>query len=173
MQPVGSSGSRGCDTLAAVTTVGHTLTGLSLAVLTLPPEQSRRWYVLTGLCFVFFANIPDIPLPGWGHDFYRASHSVFVTLLLTSLLAPLLLWPTFRVLVGGRVIIAWSVTWLSHMVLDSMYGHGRGIAIYCLFQPACDLIWRPLQAELLRHYTLQALLLRQFAGLGSARPAPC
>jgi membrane-bound metal-dependent hydrolase YbcI (DUF457 family) len=119
-----------------VTTVGHSLTGLSLAVLTLPPKQSRRWYVLTGLCFIFFANIPDIPLPGWGHGFYRVSHSVFVTLLLASLLALLLLWPRFRVLVGGRVIVAWSATWLSHMVLDSMYAHGRGIAIFWPFSDA-------------------------------------
>jgi len=113
----------------AVTTVGHSLTGLSLAVLTLPRRQSRRWYVLTGLLFVFFSNVPDFPLPGWGHSSYQVSHSVVVTLLLASLLALLLLWPTFHAHVGGRVIVAWSAAWLSHMVLDSMYAHGRGIAI--------------------------------------------
>ncbi len=128
--PVTVAASQGRDTVVGVTTVGHSLTGLSIAVLTLPRGQSLRWYVLMGLCFVFFANVSDFPLPGWGHGFYHISHSVFVTLLLASLLAVLLLWPTFRVPVGGRVIVVWSATWLSHMVLDSMYAHGRGIAIF-------------------------------------------
>jgi membrane-bound metal-dependent hydrolase YbcI (DUF457 family) len=119
-----------------VTTVGHTLAGLSIAVLTLPRKQMYRWYVLTGLCFVFFANVPDLPLPGWGHNLYYVSHSVFVTLLLAILLALLLLWPTFRVVVAGRVVAAWSAAWLSHMVLDSMYAHGRGIAIFWPFSGA-------------------------------------
>lgn len=113
-----------------MTTVGHSLTGLSLAVLTLPQERSLRWYVLASLCFVFFANLSDFPLPGWGHGAYHVSHSVFVTLLLCSLLAMLLLWPTFHASVGSRVIVAWSATWLSHMVLDSIYAHGRGIGIF-------------------------------------------
>ena len=112
------------------------MTGLSLAVLTLPPAQSSRWYLLTGLCFVFFANVPDFSLPGWGHDAYHVSHSVFVTLLLASLLALLLLWTTFRVSVGRRVVVAWSAAWFSHMVLDSLYAHGRGIAIFWPFSDA-------------------------------------
>lgn len=116
-----------------VTTVGHSLTGLSLAVLTLPRGHSRPWYVLTGLLFVFFSNVPDFPLPGWGHSSYHVSHSVFVTVLLASLLALLLLWPTFQARVGGRVIVAWSAAWLSHMVLDSMYAHGRGIGVFWPF----------------------------------------
>ena len=112
------------------------MTGLSLAVLTLPRAQSIRWYLLTGLCFVFFANVPDFSLPGWGHGAYHISHSVFVTLLLASLLAMLLLLPTFRVSVGRRVVVAWSAAWLSHMVLDSIYAHGRGIAIFWPFSDA-------------------------------------
>ena len=127
---------RGCDTVLVVTTVGHSLTGLSLAVLTLPRAQSLRWYVLVGLCFVFFANVSDFPLPGWGHSNYHVSHSVFVTLFLASLLALLLLWPGFRVTVGGRIMVAWSAAWLSHMVLDSIYAHGRGIAIFWPFSNA-------------------------------------
>ena len=134
--PVTVAASQGRDTLVGVTTVGHSLTGLSIAVLTLPREQSLRWYVLMGLCFVFFANVPDFSLPGWGHGFYHVSHSVFMTLLLASLLALLFLWPTFRVPVGGRVIVVWSAAWLSHMVLDSMYAHGRGIAIFWPFSDA-------------------------------------
>ena len=123
-------------THALVTTVGHSLTGLSLAVLILPLGQSRRWYFLTAVCFVIFANVSDFPLPGWGHNAYQVSHSVYVTILLASLLALLLLWPTFHARVGVRVIVAWSVAWLSHLPLDSMYAHGQGIAIFWPFSEA-------------------------------------
>ena len=113
-----------------MTTVGHSLTGLSLAVLSLPPGQSRRWYILTTICFVVLANVSDVPLPGWGHSAYHISHSVFVTLLLASLLALLLYWPTFYEQVGVKVMAAWTLAWLSHLPLDSMYAHGQGIAIF-------------------------------------------
>ncbi len=119
-----------------MTTVGHSLTGLSLAVLTLPPGQSRRWYVLTAICFVVLANVADFPLPGWGHNAYHISHSVFVTVLLASLLALLLYWPTFYERVGVKVMAAWSIAWLSHLPLDSMYAHGQGIAIFWPFSDA-------------------------------------
>ncbi len=79
-----------------MTTIGHSLTGLSLAVLTLPHGQSRRWYLLTTVLFVVFANLSDFPLPGWGHYSYHVSHSVFVTALLASLMSLLLLLPTFH-----------------------------------------------------------------------------
>lgn len=119
-----------------MTTVGHSLTGISLAVLTLPRGHSRRWYVLAALTFGFFANLPDFPLPGWGHSVYHVSHSVFVPILLASLIPLLLLWPTYRTPVEGRVIAAWLAAWLSHMVLDSLYSHGRGIAIFWPFSDA-------------------------------------
>jgi membrane-bound metal-dependent hydrolase YbcI (DUF457 family) len=119
-----------------VTTIGHSLTGLSLAALTLPSGQSRRWYVVTTVIFVVFANLADFPLPGWGHSAYHISHSVFVTALLASLMTLLLLWPTFNDRVGARVIAAWSIAWLSHLPLDSMYAHGQGIAIFWPFSAA-------------------------------------
>ena len=112
------------------------MTGLSLAVLTLPHGQSRRWYLLTTVLFVVFANLSDFPLPGWGHYSYHVGHSVFVTALLASLMALLLLLPTFHARVGVKVIVAWSAAWLSHLPLDSMYGHGLGIAIFWPFSNA-------------------------------------
>lgn len=121
---------------SAVTTVGHSFAGLSFAALTLPPGHSRRWYALTGLAFVFFANLPDFPLPGWGHNLYYVSHSVFVTVLLASALALLLRWSGAPVPIGGKVVVALSAAWLSHMVLDSMYSHGQGIAIFWPFSDA-------------------------------------
>ena len=121
---------RGCDTVLVVTTVGHSLTGIAIAALTLPQAQSRRWYFFIGAGFVFFANLPDYPLPGWGHNSYLVSHSVFVTALLAALLGLLLLWPTFQAGVGKRVLVAWSAAWFSHMLLDSMYNHGQGIVVF-------------------------------------------
>ncbi len=113
-----------------MTTVGHSLTGIAIAALTLPQAQTRRWYFFIGAGFVFFANLPDYPLPGWGHNSYLVSHSIFVTALLAALLGLLLLWPTFQAGVGKRVLVAWSAAWFSHMLLDSMYNHGQGIAIF-------------------------------------------
>ena len=119
-----------------MTTVGHSLTGLSIAMLTLPRGQSRRWYITAAAIFVFFANVADFPLPGWGHSAYHVSHSIFVTALLAALMALFLFWPTFHAKVGAKVIAAWSIAWLSHLPLDSMYAHGQGIAIFWPFSEA-------------------------------------
>jgi hypothetical protein len=119
-----------------MTTVGHSLAGISIAVLTLPRGRSLLWYLLVGHLFVFFANIPDFPLPGWGHASYEVSHSVFVTGLLASAMALLLLVPGFDSRVGGKVIVLWSLAWMSHMVLDAIYNHGLGIGVFWPFSDA-------------------------------------
>lgn len=119
-----------------MTTVGHSLTGISLAVLTLPRGKSLVWYLLIGHLFVFFANLPDFPLPGWGHRSYEVSHSIYLAALIASLMALLLLLPRFNAEVGSRVVIAWAVAWLTHMLLDSMYSHGAGIGVFWPFSNA-------------------------------------
>jgi membrane-bound metal-dependent hydrolase YbcI (DUF457 family) len=91
---------------------------------------------LAAIHCVAFANLSDFPLPGWGHSAYHVSHSIFVTALLASLMALLLFWPTFHAKVGVNVIAAWSIAWLSHLPLDSMYAHGQGIAIFWPFSNA-------------------------------------
>ena len=116
-----------------MTTIGHSVTGLSIAVLVLPTGRSLLWYLLVGHFFVFFANVPDFPLPNWGHASYQVSHSIFVTGLLASLMALLLLNPAFNRQVGAKIVFWWAVTWLGHMVLDSMYNHGNGIGIFWPF----------------------------------------
>jgi hypothetical protein len=113
-----------------MTTVGHSLAGLSIAALALPRGHSITWYLLVGHVFVLFANIPDLPIPGWGHSQYEISHSIFVTVLLAMPLWMLRLVPGFDEKVGTRVLVLWSMTWLSHMVLDSLYSHGNGIGIF-------------------------------------------
>lgn len=119
-----------------MTTVGHSLTGLSIAVLTLPRGRSLAWYLIVGQFYLFFANLPDFPLPGWGHDSYRVSHSLFLTLLLASLLFFLLLRPRLRAELNWKVLVAWSAAWLSHLPLDAMYNHARGIGIFWPFSDA-------------------------------------
>ena len=131
-----SAGGRVRDRLTVVTTVGHSLTGLSIAVLALPRGRSLVWYLLIGHFFVFFANVPDFPLPGWGHDSYQVSHSIFLTTLLAALMALLLLVPKFNAQVGAKVILTWTAAWFSHMLLDSLYSHGQGIGIFWPFSDA-------------------------------------
>ena len=119
-----------------MTTIGHSVTGLSIAVLILPKGRSLIWYLLVGHFFVFFANIPDFPLKNWGHASYHVSHSIFVTGLLASFLLLLLLNPAFKRQIGAKIVFWWSITWLSHMLLDSFYNHGRGIGIFWPFSDA-------------------------------------
>ena len=64
------------------------------------------------------------------------SHSVFVTGLLASAMALLLLVPGFDSRVGGKVIVLWSLAWMSHMVLDAIYNHGLGIGVFWPFSDA-------------------------------------
>lgn len=147
-----------------MTTVGHSLTGLSLAVLTLPRGKTLLWYLVVGHFFVFFANVPDFPLAGWGHDSYQVSHSIFVTALLASLLGLLFLLPRFSEQVGRTVVIAWSAAWFSHLLLDALYNHGQGIGI---FWPLSDahlslplpwfetLTWPPKSAHNLRVFLIE------------------
>jgi membrane-bound metal-dependent hydrolase YbcI (DUF457 family) len=85
--------------------------------------------------FVFLANVPDFPIRGWGHDRYLFSHSLFVNLAIIALIVIVLsLWKTTKEVIGGkRIIVGGIITWLSHLLLDSFYNHGKGIAIYWPF----------------------------------------
>lgn len=114
-----------------MTSVGHTLTGFGLATLLLPASERPLWRrPVLHLC-AFAANVPDLPLPGWGHDRYEVSHSLFVTLALLAVLAaaPLASGPLRERLGGYPVLLAVSAAWFSHLLLDSLYSHGRGIGI--------------------------------------------
>lgn len=121
-----------------MTPIGHTLTGLTIGVLALPRAASRaRVFLQLTTCGVL-ANVPDFPLPHWGHDRYDISHSLFVNLLLLGLMALLFAgWPTARQRVGGwPAIRGGGLAWLSHLLLDSFYNHGLGIAIFWPFSTA-------------------------------------
>jgi membrane-bound metal-dependent hydrolase YbcI (DUF457 family) len=84
------------------------------------------------LVIMLIATIPDWPFKNWGHDRYYFSHSLFVTLLLIFLIVVVLIISRkLRIEIGNwAVMIGGSFAWLSHLLLDSFYNHGKGIAIY-------------------------------------------
>ena len=150
-----------------MTTIGHSLSGLSIAVLTLPRGRSLLWYVVAGHLFVFFANIPDFPFPGWGHDAYQVSHSIFLAALLVSLVGLLRLVPEVSTRVSATMFLAFAAAWLTHMPLDSIYSHGHGIGIFWPFSdvhlampiPWFDtLTWPPKTAHNLRVFQIEIVV---------------
>jgi membrane-bound metal-dependent hydrolase YbcI (DUF457 family) len=114
-----------------MTTVGHALTGMAIAVALAPRLRGvGPWAAILALG-ALAANLPDAPLPNWGHDRYDISHSVFVngTLILLAALA-VLAWPRGRLAARGRVALLVSLAWLSHLLLDCCYNHGQGLAMF-------------------------------------------
>jgi len=113
-----------------MTTVGHSLAGLSIGVLCLP--RGRAWPVPAAVlaACVLLANVPDYGF-FWGQGTYDIRHSVFVN---TGLMLPALLlfglWRRGRQSIGGwPVVIGGIAAWWSHLLLDSTYNHGQGVAI--------------------------------------------
>lgn len=118
-----------------MTFVGHSLLGASLAQLTLPPQASARKQFAVLNIYVLLAFLPDLPLPGWGHARYYFSHSLIVNLGLV-LPAAALAWYVLkrrRVARAPALVIGGALAWMSHLLLDALYNHGRGIAIYWPF----------------------------------------
>ncbi len=127
------------------------------------PRYKSPWASTVFLCaFIAIANLPDWPLPGWGHSNYKVSHSIFVNLALIIICVLLLRikWgrarfvrstgrrpevgravpgnlacPDFTTVSWG-MIIGGAAAWLSHLLLDSFYNHGLGIAIFWPFSTA-------------------------------------
>lgn len=115
-----------------MTPVGHTLTGIAIGIICLPEQPSRKRTLAHLGAFGLLANVPDLPFPHWGHDRYRVSHSLFVNLAwILIALVGCAVWGPARARMGGwRVLVAGAIACLSHLLLDSFYNHGRGIAIY-------------------------------------------
>ena len=115
-----------------MTPVGHTLTGIAIGLLAAPHGWPRRGVLVSLGVLAVLANVPDFALPGWGHDAYRISHSVFVNAALIAVAAGLVWavgrWRGFSIRKG--LLVAGVVAWLSHLLLDALYNHGLGIAIY-------------------------------------------
>ncbi len=115
-----------------MTQVGHMLMGTALGIVSLPAQASLQWKAGHLAAFALLALVPDLPLPWWGHERYDISHSLFVNLLLILIAVALLALPgSIRERIGGRVVLMSGVlAWLSHLLLDSFYNHGLGVAIF-------------------------------------------
>ncbi len=119
-----------------MTPIGHSLTGIAVAAAVAPsaPRHARPALVLA---IVVCANLPDAPLPGWGHDRYDFSHSVFVGAALcvagvTVLRLNRKRWP----IAGSWPVIAAGIAALySHYLLDCLYNRRPGML---LFWPVSD-----------------------------------
>lgn len=119
-----------------MTPIGHTLTGLAIGYLAIPRTTAFRPKLILLAAFALFASAPDLPLPYWGHYRYDISHSVFSTAAGIVLLWSVLWWRfRGREPVGWRVMLGLAVAWYSHLLLDTMYNHAQGIA---MFWPVSD-----------------------------------
>jgi hypothetical protein len=112
--------------------VGHSLLGLSLGALAIPRGWARRPKLLAFGVFALLAGGPDLPAPFWGHSQYLISHSIFVNLgLMAGVAALVAAFPRLRAALGGwPVVCAGAAAWLSHLLLDSFYSHGKGVRIF-------------------------------------------
>ena len=115
-----------------MTQVGHVLAGAAIGILCKPDRTPPKWLVVYFGAFLLLANIPDLPFKGWGHDRYDVSHSIFVNLLLIAIVVAVLLFgKDFWGKIGGwKVMAGGAAAWLSHLLLDSFYNHGHGVAIF-------------------------------------------
>jgi membrane-bound metal-dependent hydrolase YbcI (DUF457 family) len=93
-------------------------------------KRSAKAWTLAGMALA--ANVPDLPLPFWGHgSSYGISHSLFINLLLIGWALGTLAWRRDwrRAMGGWPVLLGGAAAWVSHLLLDSFYNHGLGIAI--------------------------------------------
>ena len=108
--------------------------GLSFAAFAVPMNARATissWPSVGIACaFVALANLPDWPLPNWGHDRYDISHSVFVNIGLIGLVVVLTqVFANQTRLSQNRFLTLAAMAWLSHLLLDTFYNHGEGLGL--------------------------------------------
>lgn len=114
-----------------MTQTGHILTGIAIGSLCMPVSSTTKRKVAHLIAFMFLANIPDFPLKNWGHDRYDISHSILVNLLMIGSAAVVALaLKHVHIRSGGwTVLLGATLAWLSHLLLDSFYNDGYGLAL--------------------------------------------
>jgi len=119
-----------------MTSVGHSLTGMSIAVLCLPRQWSVRVRLIGMLTFAMLACVPDVRF----HEQYHIRHSLLVNVaMMAGPVLLLTLWDRMRRRIGGwRTVYGGCAAWLSHLLLDSFYNHGLGVPVGWPFGR-----WRP------------------------------
>jgi membrane-bound metal-dependent hydrolase YbcI (DUF457 family) len=144
--------------------VGHSLTGLAIGYAVLPVEQPLRKKLPILVVFALLASGPDFLFWGWGRVRYDISHSIFTALLIVLALGAFFWYLVPRVPLA--VLIGGTLAWYSHFLLDTLYNHGKGLA---MFWPISErsLAW---PVSWFSHMTLNPLLsahnLRAFATEG-------
>jgi membrane-bound metal-dependent hydrolase YbcI (DUF457 family) len=128
-----------------MTTVGHSLTGMAIAVALAPRGLGALGWAAFLAVGLLAGNVPDVAVPGWGHEHIIISHSVFVYAAFMLLIAPaLLLWPRGTLGFRARLATIIAAAWLSHLLLDCCYKHGQGLPMFWPFthgQLALPLPW--------------------------------
>ena len=104
----------------------------------MPEGKTLRWKIVDFAVFGWLALAPDWRIKYWGHHRYDISHSIFTnTLAILILVVVLLCWKGMIVKIGGwGVVVGGIVAWLSHLLLDTFYNHGQGIAMFWPFSKA-------------------------------------
>ena len=110
---------------------------MGIAVAQPVVRRAKHLYTAIAMigCFVGIANLPDWPLPNWGHHRYDISHSLFVNVGL--IIGAYVFVKSLRALKYNSKLIEWvyqsfswlMLAWLSHLLLDSFYSHGLGVGI--------------------------------------------
>jgi hypothetical protein len=106
-----------------MTTLGHMIVGATIGTIWIPSSQ-RSWRTLCYMvAIIAVANIPDWPLPGWGHHRLSFSHSIFVNMVaMTCIIVIWMRWAGLSAIRRYRnVMMAGTLAWLSHFLLDTLY----------------------------------------------------
>lgn len=112
-----------------MTTFGHSLTGMALLTLIIPERLSWLQRLLWIIAFIAISNIPDWPLPIWGHRQLAISHSLWVNLSLYTTLAALVWRYLPEKIEKPTLLMTVGLAWLSHIGLDTLYGDLPGVVI--------------------------------------------
>ncbi|MFZ5569849.1 MAG: hypothetical protein ACOZF0_05570 [Thermodesulfobacteriota bacterium] len=105
-----------------MTSLAHTLVGSSIALLCMPVMEKARLRLMFMGAMIAVANLPDWPIPGWGHFRLDISHSIIAN---GGLMLCLLV--TWRILAGSLfgkcrpVAVGVLAAWMSHLLLDTLY----------------------------------------------------
>jgi len=118
-----------------MTPVGHSLIGATIALTVIPSNATAKRTLVTLGALVLLANLPDWPLPWWGHERYDISHSIFsIGRLVGISLFAFLRSPGAVTWAGGTaVVMAGAIAPFSHLLLDTTYNHGIGLAVFWPF----------------------------------------
>jgi membrane-bound metal-dependent hydrolase YbcI (DUF457 family) len=121
-----------------MTLTGHLLTGTAIGIVVMSEYKSDGVKAVHLISFALLALLPDWPIKGWAHQRYYFSHSLFVNLLMIAAgFMVFLFLPKARNRIGGWPVLVGAVlAWLSHLLLDSFYNHGHGVAIFWPFSDA-------------------------------------